>query len=126
MTGDIGSDVEAALLEAGVDLRADIMKVPHHGSAGSSSDAFLRAVRPGWLLLSARCGSGGLPHPDALARLEATGARLGWTGRDGAVALGLAAVATASPWRFGPSAGHACPEITGAGSPAWRSPHRNP
>nr|MCS5635549.1 DNA internalization-related competence protein ComEC/Rec2 [Myxococcota bacterium] len=45
MTGDIGSDVEAALLESGVDLRADIMKVPHHGSAGSSSAAFLRAVR---------------------------------------------------------------------------------
>ena len=33
MTGDIEIEAQQALLNAGVDLDADVLKVPHHGSA---------------------------------------------------------------------------------------------
>ena len=45
-TGDIGRKVELKLVESGVDLEAEIVKVPHHGSKTSSSAEFLDAVRP--------------------------------------------------------------------------------
>ncbi|MCH8542761.1 MAG: DNA internalization-related competence protein ComEC/Rec2 [Alcanivorax sp.] len=56
LTGDIYHAVEFALIEqealSGA-LRADLLLVPHHGSATSSSYAFLRAVDPRWALASA-------------------------------------------------------------------------
>jgi competence protein ComEC len=45
-TGDAGFQTERRLLREGVDLRADFLKVGHHGSAYASSSAFLAAVRP--------------------------------------------------------------------------------
>lgn len=46
LTGDIEVQQERALLRASVDLRADILLVPHHGSTTSSSAAFIAAVQP--------------------------------------------------------------------------------
>ncbi len=47
LPGDIEKAAERALLAAGDDqLDADILLVPHHGSATSSSPAFIRATRP--------------------------------------------------------------------------------
>jgi competence protein ComEC len=90
LTGDIGAEIEGRLRLSGEDLSADILKVAHHGSRGSSTEAFLRAVAPRWLMLSAPCGGASrLPHPQALARLAAYGGRLAWTGRDGAVVVDL-------------------------------------
>ncbi len=51
-TGDIGRKVELELIESGVDLRAEILKVPHHGSKTSSSAEFLDAVRPRYAIFS--------------------------------------------------------------------------
>jgi competence protein ComEC len=45
-TGDIESIGERAMLESGADLRATVLKVPHHGSASSSTPAFVAAVHP--------------------------------------------------------------------------------
>lgn len=45
-TGDIGIPTEDMLFDRGVDLSADILKVPHHGSANSSSEKLIRAVSP--------------------------------------------------------------------------------
>ncbi|MBI5137635.1 MAG: DNA internalization-related competence protein ComEC/Rec2 [Nitrospirae bacterium] len=45
-TGDIEAPAEAALLASGLPLAATVLKVPHHGSATSSGDGFLAAVRP--------------------------------------------------------------------------------
>ncbi len=42
--GDAEKEAEDALLSAGVDLRADVIKIGHHGSAGSSQKEFLEAV----------------------------------------------------------------------------------
>ena len=41
LTGDISSTVEQSLVNSGTDLQTDILKVAHHGSAGSSSASFL-------------------------------------------------------------------------------------
>ena len=51
-TGDIEQKVELMLVESGEDLRADIIKVPHHGSKTSSSAEFLNAVRPQYAIFS--------------------------------------------------------------------------
>jgi competence protein ComEC len=46
LVGDIEKAQEAALVASGVDLRADWLLVPHHGSKTSSSGEFLDAVQP--------------------------------------------------------------------------------
>ena len=45
-TRDIATEKENLLLERGQDVSADVLKVPHHGSAASSGEAFLNAVKP--------------------------------------------------------------------------------
>lgn len=53
LTGDIEAPAERALVAAhGEDLRADLMLVPHHGSATSSTAELLDEVKPRWALLS--------------------------------------------------------------------------
>jgi competence protein ComEC len=46
LTGDITTLSERRLLASGADVHATVLKVPHHGSATSSSNEFLRAVDP--------------------------------------------------------------------------------
>jgi competence protein ComEC len=86
----LASDVEApgerALVAAHAPLAATVLKVPHHGAAGATTDDFLRVVRPALAVVSvgARNPYG---HPDAatLERITATGAPVYRTDRDGAV-----------------------------------------
>ena len=71
MTGDIEPEAQQALLNSGVDLAADILKVPHHGSA-KILDRFLGAVSPAVAVIGVGAGNDyGHPSPrllDALAR----------------------------------------------------------
>ncbi len=90
LPGDLGIEQEEALLRRGVDLRADVLKVGHHGSRSSSSAAFLAATAASHALLSAPCqGRMGLPTHQAAKALAAQGMQMLWTGREGAVLLGL-------------------------------------
>jgi competence protein ComEC len=92
LPGDLESAGEAALLASGADLRADVLKLPHHGSRSSSGTAFLAAVGAGLAVASAPCaGRFGMPHAEVLARARAAALSLWWTGRDGAVSVQLAA-----------------------------------
>ncbi|MBI5233216.1 MAG: DNA internalization-related competence protein ComEC/Rec2 [Deltaproteobacteria bacterium] len=85
-TGDIGSRAESALV--GKDIGSDVLKVPHHGSKGSSSPDFLRAVGASVAVVSAGTGNiFGLPHPDTLERFSSAGTRLFRTDTDGAVTI---------------------------------------
>lgn len=68
-TGDAEAQAELGLAERW-DLRADVLKVSHHGSKTSSAEAFLDAVSPGVALIS--CGldnSYGHPHSEVMERL---------------------------------------------------------
>ena len=68
-TGDIEKDAEKRLLEADIDLSADVLKVAHHGSDTSSTDAFLSSVNPQYAVIS--CGKGyGHPKQDTLTKLR--------------------------------------------------------
>jgi competence protein ComEC len=77
---------EWLLSHAGDELSADILKVGHHGSKTSSSDAFLAAVRPRLALVSVGAGNiYHLPTPAIMTRLEAIGAQVVRTDRVGTI-----------------------------------------
>ena len=85
-SGDIERDAERRLCDSADDLHADVLKVAHHGSKTSSTADFLARVRPAHAVVSvAEPSPFGHPHPDALARLRASGARLWRTSRCGAL-----------------------------------------
>jgi DNA internalization-related competence protein ComEC/Rec2 len=87
-TGDAGEGSEARLLASGVDLRADLLKVGHHGSRWASTTAFLAAVRPHDALISVgRHNSFGHPSPETLDRLVAAGVSVYRTDRCGAIRI---------------------------------------
>ncbi len=90
LSGDLEAAGEAALVASGADLRADIVTLPHHGSRTSSTGVFLQAVAPAIAVASAPCrGRFAMPHPEVLERAHAVHASVWWTGRDGAVLIGL-------------------------------------
>ncbi|MHB9023661.1 MAG: ComEC/Rec2 family competence protein [Armatimonadota bacterium] len=87
-TGDLEAEGEQALLSRKASLRADVLKVGHHGSKTATSEAFLRAVRPRWAVISCSGNSSsGFPHPEVLARLRAHNTRFFRTDVSGQIRL---------------------------------------
>ena len=71
LTGDAETLSETEQLNARRTLRADVLKVGHHGSSTSTDAAYLEAVSPRYAVIS--CGAGntyGHPHGEVLARLS--------------------------------------------------------
>ena len=89
--GDIEAVAEEELVRAaGADLKADVLKVPHHGSGTSSTARLLGAVRPGLAVIS--CGAGnafGFPDPVVLERYHDRGVAVARTDRSGAIRVEL-------------------------------------
>lgn len=76
-TGDAESPSESEILDSGVSLSADVLKLGHHGSSTSSTEAFVKAISPKWGVIS--CGEGnsyGHPHAETLTRFEKLGIQL--------------------------------------------------
>jgi competence protein ComEC len=93
LAGDIELAQEQRLVAAGLDLRADLLLVPHHGSKTSSSPAFLDAVRPTLALAQAGYRNRfGHPAPPVLERYRERGIRV-WT----SPACGAATWSSAQP-----------------------------
>ena len=68
-TGDMEGEAELELVNSGVNLKADVIKVGHHGSYSSSWYQFLREVQPTYGVIS--CGRNneyGHPHETVLSR----------------------------------------------------------
>ncbi|MEM9876642.1 MAG: DNA internalization-related competence protein ComEC/Rec2 [Myxococcota bacterium] len=85
LAGDAEAHAEAQLLASGVALRADMLKVGHHGSRTSTTPSFVRAVRPAVAVISRGCRNRfGHPHAATLAHLREVPVMD--TGRDGGVA----------------------------------------
>ncbi len=73
-TGDIGAPAESALIASGQDLRAEILKVPHHGSRTSSTARFLDAVQARYAIFSlGKRNRYRFPHPDVVTRYQERG-----------------------------------------------------
>lgn len=84
LTGDI--EKEAELYLSDVDLRADVLKVAHHGSRSSTSAGFLENAQPRIAVIS--CGRRNLfghPHAEVIDALHERGVRTWRTDRDGTV-----------------------------------------
>ncbi len=87
-TGDAEKPVEEKLLKAGGDLRADLLKVGHHGGSTSTSEAFLEAVAPKLaVIMVGNDNDYGHPHRETMQRLEKTSARILRTDRDGTIVV---------------------------------------
>lgn len=85
LTGDIGKGTEAEL-PAGL-IRSGVLKVPHHGSSRSSSEAFLERVKPRVSVISVGRNNFGHPSPEALERLNDSGSKVYRTDETGAVTI---------------------------------------
>ena len=87
-TGDISREIERVISPAFTPAAIRILKVPHHGSATSSSQSFLDALRPDIAVFSAGRGNPfGHPVPMVLARYRDAGAAIYRTDHDGAVTV---------------------------------------
>ncbi|MDX1608320.1 MAG: ComEC/Rec2 family competence protein [Candidatus Spechtbacterales bacterium] len=69
-TGDIEKRAEYALAQSGLDISADVLKVPHHGSNSSSVEYFLAKVNPKLAVIQVGDNRYGHPHPAVLRRLQ--------------------------------------------------------
>lgn len=88
LTGDIGREVEHTLAGSLEPSRLRVVKVPHHGSLTSSSEAFVRSLNPRVAVVSVGRGNNfGHPARDVLRRYEDVGAQVFRTDQDGAVTV---------------------------------------
>jgi competence protein ComEC len=86
MMGDAEHEAEAMLLRNHPALRADVLKVGHHGSRTSSGSELVERVLPEVATVS--CGARnrfGHPSPEVMARLTALGTRALRTDLSGAI-----------------------------------------
>lgn len=90
LTGDIDVSAEQALLGSDMPLDVRWLLVPHHGSRSSSSTAFIEATGADGALVSRSLHNAfGHPHPDVVQRLQASGAQLHDTAKQGALQIRL-------------------------------------
>ncbi|HXY38672.1 MAG TPA: hypothetical protein VEQ10_03335, partial [Vicinamibacteria bacterium] len=82
----LAADLEGEAEERLMAEPAFVLKVPHHGAAGASSEAFVAAVRPRLALVSAGAHNPfGHPRPEVVGRYTRAGALVLRTDRDGTV-----------------------------------------
>jgi competence protein ComEC len=86
LTGDIEKGAETAILAAGERMRVDCVKVAHHGSKTSSTEAFVAATRPEFAVISVgQTSIFGHPNKEVVERWKAAGAWVLTTGRSGTI-----------------------------------------
>jgi competence protein ComEC len=87
LTGDVEPEAQQALLRSGVDLRADVLKVPHHGSRYQEPD-FLRTVGADVAVVSVGADNDyGHPADETLGLLRRSGTPTHRTDLEGDVAV---------------------------------------
>lgn len=92
LSGDIEDPAEKAIRAGHPDLKAELLKVAHHGSRTSSGLPFVRAVDPRWAIISCDSSVYGHPHAEAWADLRwvmGDSSRILRTDREGTIAFEL-------------------------------------
>ena len=88
LSGDLTELGENELLKRGVDIKADILKVAHHGSKDATSEEFLKAVSPSISIISVnRDNIRGYPSEEILRRLKNLGIKIYRTDLNGNVII---------------------------------------
>lgn len=88
LTGDIEKSGERALIASGKQLKADVVKVPHHGSRSSSTLPFVTATAAQFAVISVgQTSVFGHPHADVVERWRANGAQVFTTGKCGTITV---------------------------------------
>jgi competence protein ComEC len=102
LLADPESRAESAML--GQQIAADVVLVPHHGSATSSSAALVEAVGARLALVATGYGNRwGFPRPEIVERWQRAGASVLTTAEGGAISVQIApdtGVGPARPWRL--------------------------
>ncbi|GAE29362.1 ComEC/Rec2 family competence protein [Halalkalibacter hemicellulosilyticus] len=95
LTGDAEHISEADMINSGVDLSASILKVGHHGSSTSTTDAFLNRVNPAVAVISVGAGNRyGHPTQTTINKLKARNIAIYRTDMNGSVVF----TTTGSGW----------------------------
>lgn len=89
-TGDAQKEAEDQILKTykPADLKSDVLKVGHHGSKTSSSDAFVKAIAPKAVTIS--CAAGNqykFPHEPTLKTLQKYNVEVYRTDRNGTITI---------------------------------------
>jgi len=86
LTGDIEKETENLLVQNPQFLRADVVKVAHHGSRSSSIQPFIDAAKAEYAIISVgRTSPFGHPHREVLERWQTAGATILTTGERGTI-----------------------------------------
>ena len=87
-TGDIEKDAEKLILDSGMDISADVLKVGHHGGETSTTYTFLREIMPEIAVISVgNDNSYGHPTEDVLSRLRDADAKVYRTDMQGHIVI---------------------------------------
>ena len=86
--GDLEDEEKLASSVPAEILKSDVLKVGHHGSTNANSLAFLRAVSPGYAIISVGADNDyGHPHYRTIYNLEKIGAQILRTDQDGDIRI---------------------------------------
>lgn len=87
-TGDAEKEVEGEILKADSNISADVIKLGHHGSTSSTSEAFLKKVNPSVAVISVgKDNSYGHPHSETLSLIKKYDIKLYRTDTDGSIII---------------------------------------
>lgn len=85
-TGDAEELAEYNILNTGYNISSNVLKVGHHGSYTSTTDEFLNAINPQYVVIS--CGKNnryGHPHKETLQKLKNSNREIFRTDEDGTI-----------------------------------------
>lgn len=86
LCGDISTSIENQILDSGILIRSDVMKLNHHGSSDANSWDFIKEVSPSYVVVTCgRRNEFGHPHEKVMKRIKKSGAGIFRTDRQGTV-----------------------------------------
>ena len=86
LTGDAETEPEREMIASGINLKSNVLKVGHHGSATSTSPGFLNAISPEYGVISVGAGNTyNHPHQTTLDKLADAGVQVYRTDQHGTI-----------------------------------------